>query len=302
MTSVTWQQKTSSERCRAAGPPSNTGGKYLASAVSSQLSLAATSRRFYIYPSFHPSTHLLLTHPSFYPFLLLSFLLPISLHSPILPSTRPFFYPLIHPSIHPSTHPSNHLSFHSSTFQIFLSFTSFPPTHPSIQPSTHASIFPSISPSIHFPTHHPLVFLSSTSLQSIPPSIHPSIHPSTHPSLYPFIILSIHPSIFPPIHLSFPPKRIFSSTQQSFRLPILPTTYLSVHQPLHFFLPFTSFLPIHPSIQPSTHASIFLSISTSIHFPTHHPFVFLSSNSLQSIHPFISIHKYLNAYLFQVLF
>lgn len=220
MTSVPRQQKSSSERCRAAGPPFKHRGSYLASALSSQINLGATSWRFHIFPSFHPSA--LLPH-----------------HSLIIPAIPPPSFPSLslyptvllssmHPFIHPSTQSSNHLSvpISSSIFPFICQFPTHPSFYPtiihpsiSIRPSTLPSLYPliilsthpSIFPPIHlaFPPkwmfiHHPY-FHPPTSL-----SIYPSFHPAIYTMMLPSFCPSFHSSISPPtILLSFLHPTVF---------------------------------------------------------------------------------------------
>lgn len=224
LTSVPWQQK-SRQRCRAAGPPSNTEGSYLASTLSSQINLAATLWRFHIFPSLHPSA---LLH-----------------HSLIIPAIPPRFPslcifpfpcpPLINPSLSPILPPSLPTTY---LFQSALHFLFMPISHPSIllsshHPSmhTHPSItLPSLYPSLSYPlipSIFPPVHLAFPPRQCLP--THPYFHPPTNlSSIHPSIQISIprcfHPSVRLPIHpFPHPPSFCLSFIHRSSSIHISPS-------------------------------------------------------------------------------
>ena len=149
-----------------------------------------------------------------------------------------------HPSIYLSFYLSNHFigtnkmvnsstcnctSLYSHTHTLIL-LSTHPHTHPPILLSTHPSIYLFIYSFIH-------------------PLFHPSTHPlSTHPSLY-LSTYPTHPSIYPSITLF-----THSSTHPSVTLSTQPSLYLSTYPSIQLF---TIHLPVHPSLYPPTHLSIF---------------------------------------------
>ncbi|XP_071079231.1 proline-rich protein 36-like [Haliotis cracherodii] len=243
--------------------------------------------------------------------------IPQSVHPPVHPShhaihsrNQPGRH-LIHPSISPSTSasvPSRH-----PFPAINLADISFIPqsVHPPVHPSNHAIhlpgnqpgqhlIHPSISPSTSAsaPSRHPFPAINLADISFIPQSVRPPVHPSHHaihsrnqPGRH-----LIHPSISPSTSESAPSRHPFPAINLA-DISFIPQ---SVHPPVHpsnhaIHLPGNQ--PgqhlIHPSISPSTSASV-----PSRHpfpqstWPTSHSYLNQSSTSVSvpSRHPFPAIN------------
>lgn len=124
-------------------------------------------------PSFTPSPHCPLPHPSIHPL--------------TYPSSHLLTHPLAHPSTHllnqPPAHPCTHLLTQPPTYSSLHLLTHLISIHPDLVPhaSMHPTIFPSIHPTI-LPSTHLLIYTFT----------HQSAHPSTHPSVYSFVAIIHH--------------------------------------------------------------------------------------------------------------
>lgn len=103
--------------------------------------------------------------------------------------------PLPHPSIHPLTYPSSHLLTHPLTHPS-THLLNQPPAHP----CTHLLTQPPTYSSLHLLTHSPHIYPSLPGPPCIHASNHISFHPSNYTSIHPSVDLSIHSSMCPPIH------------------------------------------------------------------------------------------------------
>ena len=144
---------------------------------------------------------------------------------------------------------------------------------PNIRPVVHQNICLSIYPPFHLPSHHSFTYPIILYL-SILPSFHSPIYPSNQPSVCETISPSNHLPILPCSQSPNCPS-IHSSN--------LPSTYSTIHSPVHSF--------ILPSM--FVYPSIFSIVHPSHHQPfKHQPFTSSGNQSnhsliYQIIHPFI---------------